>query len=195
MTGWIILTLFVASQVGTPGPANISLMAHSARFGVRASLPFFFGVVLGKQLIIWPIGFGLMTLLETYPIAAGVLQAASILYLLFIAWRIANMSITQKDDANRLSFWMGLPVHPLNPKACAMIVAAFTTFLPQGVGQFQGVLAVAVILLIVQLVLQAFWMVFGGALARMVVGTSGERLFFRGMAIVMVLSVAIAVLI
>ena len=195
MTGWLVLSLFVASQVGTPGPANISLMAHSARFGVRESLPFFLGVVFGKQLIIWPIGFGLVRLLESYPVAAGVLQAASILYLLFIAWRIANMSIVQKDSANRLSFWMGLPVHPLNPKACAMIVAAFTTFLPQGIGQFEGVLAVAVILLIVQLVLQAFWMIFGGALARLVIGTSWERTFFRTMAIVMMISVGIAVLI
>ena len=54
--------VFAASQVGTPGPANMTLMAAGARFGLRRSLPFVGGVALGKQLIIWPIGFGLMLL-------------------------------------------------------------------------------------------------------------------------------------
>ena len=53
---------FAASQVGTPGPANMALLATGARYGFRAALPFVGGVVLGKQLIIWPIGFGLMAL-------------------------------------------------------------------------------------------------------------------------------------
>ncbi|MEM7644733.1 MAG: LysE family translocator, partial [Pseudomonadota bacterium] len=47
---------FALSQVGTPGPANMALMATGARFGLRAALPFVAGVALGKQLIIWPIG-------------------------------------------------------------------------------------------------------------------------------------------
>ena len=56
------LAIFAASQVGTPGPANMALLATGARFGFRAALPFVAGVALGKQLIIWPIGFGLMEL-------------------------------------------------------------------------------------------------------------------------------------
>ena len=52
--------VFAASQVGTPGPANMALLATGAAHGLRRALPFVGGVVLGKQLIIWPIGFGLM---------------------------------------------------------------------------------------------------------------------------------------
>lgn len=43
--------LFAASQVGTPGPANMALLANGARFGLRAALPFVAGVALGKQLV------------------------------------------------------------------------------------------------------------------------------------------------
>ncbi|HAR51640.1 MAG TPA: lysine transporter LysE, partial [Roseovarius nubinhibens] len=39
--------VFAASQVGTPGPANMALMGTGARFGFRAALPFVGGVVLG----------------------------------------------------------------------------------------------------------------------------------------------------
>ena len=48
------------SQVATPGPANMAMMATGARFGFKAALPFVVGVILGKQLIIWPIGYGIM---------------------------------------------------------------------------------------------------------------------------------------
>ena len=51
---------FAFSQVATPGPANMAMMATGARFGFRAALPFVAGVILGKQLIIWPIGYGIM---------------------------------------------------------------------------------------------------------------------------------------
>jgi hypothetical protein len=59
--------IFAASQVGTPGPANMALMATGARFGFKAALPFVAGVALGKQLIIWPIGFGLIQRSSTFP--------------------------------------------------------------------------------------------------------------------------------
>jgi threonine/homoserine/homoserine lactone efflux protein len=59
--------VFAASQVGTPGPANMALLATGARYGFRRALPFMLGVAFGKQLIIWPIGFGLMELAERAP--------------------------------------------------------------------------------------------------------------------------------
>ena len=44
--------VFAASQVGTPGPANMALLATGARYGFRAALPFVAGVALGKQLVL-----------------------------------------------------------------------------------------------------------------------------------------------
>ena len=57
---------FAFSQVATPGPANMAMMATGARFGFRAALPFVAGVILGKQLIIWPIGYGIMAVSYTH---------------------------------------------------------------------------------------------------------------------------------
>ena len=47
-----LLITFAASQIGTPGPANMAMMATGARYGFRKALPFMFGVLFGKQIII-----------------------------------------------------------------------------------------------------------------------------------------------
>ena len=49
---------FAASQIATPGPANMAMLSTGAAYGFRAALPFVTGVVLGKQLIIWPTRVG-----------------------------------------------------------------------------------------------------------------------------------------
>ena len=85
--------IFGVSQVGSPGPANMALLATGARFGLRAATPFVAGVVLGKQLIIWPIGFGLMALADQVPGLFTALKWACVGYIAWLAWRIANMSL------------------------------------------------------------------------------------------------------
>ena len=79
--------VFAASQVGTPGPANMALLATGARFGFRAALPFVAGVALGKQLIIWPVGFGLMELADTVPWLFAALKWVSAAYICWLAWK------------------------------------------------------------------------------------------------------------
>ena len=45
--------LFAFSQIATPGPANMIMLATGAKYGFRNAIPFVFGVIVGKQIIIW----------------------------------------------------------------------------------------------------------------------------------------------
>ena len=109
--------VFGASQVGTPGPANMALMATGARYGFRAALPFVSGVALGKQLIIWPIGFGLMELAEALPWLFVALKWASAAYICWLAWKVANLRLSPRtNDMTTPNFITKLIIHPLNPK-------------------------------------------------------------------------------
>ena len=92
--GIISFVAFAFSQVATPGPANMAMLATGARYGFRAALPFVAGVVLGKQLIIWPIGFGLMNLADQVPLLFVLLKYASAAYIIWLAWRVANMRLS-----------------------------------------------------------------------------------------------------
>ena len=183
------LALFAASQVGTPGPANMALMATGARYGFRAALPFVAGVALGKQLIIWPIGFGLMELATRAPLVFEVLKWASAGYIFYLAWRIAGMRLTAKTDAVAPGFVAGLIVHPLNPKAWAMIFGAFTNFVTPGVSSFYATLTIALTLLFCQIILHPIWTLGGQEIARTLAGTPAEPYLMKGLASLTVASV------
>ena len=140
--------VFAASQVGTPGPANMALLATGARFGFRAALPFVAGVALGKQLVIWPVGFGLMQLAEQAPGVFTALKWISAAYICWLAWKVANLRLSPGGAASQApGFWAGMIVHPLNPKAWAMIVGSFTAFVAPETPTLLATATVAAVLL------------------------------------------------
>jgi threonine/homoserine/homoserine lactone efflux protein len=167
--------IFAASQVGTPGPANMALLAMGARYGLRRALPFVVGVALGKQLVIWPIGFGLMQVAQSAPWVFEALKYVSAAYIIWLAWRVAHLRLDTGGEAQAPGFLQGLIVHPLNPKAWAMITAGFTAFTAPETPPFQATLVIAAILLAAQAVLHPLWTYGGERLARGVAGTPRER--------------------
>lgn len=174
--GIISFAAFAFSQVATPGPANMAMLATGARYGFRAALPFVAGVVLGKQLIIWPIGFGLMSLADQLPLLFVLLKYLSAAYIIWLAWRVANMRLSvNKDTANAPGFVAGLWVHPLNPKAWAMIVAGFTNFVDPGTPTLTATAIIALSLMVIQIICHPVWTFFGDRIAKLLIGTPSER--------------------
>ena len=174
--GIISFAAFAFSQVATPGPANMAMLATGARYGFRAALPFVAGVVLGKQLIIWPIGFGLMSLADQVPLLFVLLKYVSAAYIIWLAWRVANMRLSvNKDTANAPGFVAGLWVHPLNPKAWAMIVAGFTNFVEPGTATLTATAIIALSLMVIQIICHPVWTFFGDRIAKLLIGTPSER--------------------
>ena len=163
--------VFGASQIATPGPANMALLATGARFGLVAALPFVAGVALGKQLIIWPVGFGLMELADSAPWIFVVLKWASAAYICWLAWKVANLRLNLNAvEAAVPGFAAGLLVHPLNPKAWAMITAGFTNYVTPGTSAFQATVVIAGCLLGLQVVLHPIWTWGGERIARTLAG-------------------------
>ncbi|EPX78887.1 LysE family translocator [Litoreibacter arenae] len=181
--------IFAASQVGTPGPANMALLATGARYGLRTALPFVAGVALGKQLVIWPVGFGLMQLAESAPWVFVTLKWISAAYIIWLAWRVANLRLDTNIEAKAPGFAAGLIVHPLNPKAWAMITAGFTAFTAPGTPSLEATAVIAMILLGVQLILHPIWTYAGERIARSVAGTPAERYLMWTLAALTVASV------
>lgn len=181
--------VFAASQVGTPGPANMALMATGARFGFRAALPFVVGVALGKQLVIWPVGYGLMQVAGQAPWVIETLKWASAAYICWLAWKVANLRLTPGQVDRAPGFWAGLIVHPLNPKAWAMVVAGFTGFVSVGTPTLEATATIAACLLACQIILHPVWTFAGDRIAATVAGTPMETYLMRTLAALTVLSV------
>ncbi|MEM7318111.1 MAG: LysE family translocator [Pseudomonadota bacterium] len=186
--------IFAASQVGTPGPANMALLATGARYGFRAALPFVAGVALGKQLIIWPVGYGLMATADSAPVLFEVLKYASVVYICWLAWKVANLRLSPGQSSGPApGFLAGLVVHPLNPKAWAMIIAGFTSFVATGSPTFDSTLTIALCLLSCQILLHPIWAFAGDRIAHAVAGRPGEKYLMWVLAGLTVASVFVAV--
>jgi len=187
--------VFAASQVGTPGPANMALLATGARYGLGAALPFVAGVVLGKQLIIWPVGFGLMQLADQAPWIFAALKWLSAAYICWLAWKIANLRLNaDPGDMAPPGFAAGLLVHPLNPKAWAMITAGFTGFVAPGTSSLVATGWIAAVLLGCQLLLHPVWTYGGERIARSLAGTVAEKYLMWTLAALTVASVGFVLL-
>ncbi|MEL7164083.1 MAG: LysE family translocator [Pseudomonadota bacterium] len=186
----ISFAVFAASQVGTPGPANMALMTTGARFGFARALPFVAGVALGKQLVIWPVGFGLMQMSDRTPWVFETLKWASAAYIFWLAWRVARLRLGTGAGTHRApGFLAGLVVHPLNPKAWAMIVAGFTGFVAPGTDPLLATATIATILLCCQVILHPLWTLAGDRIARTLAGTPAEPYLMFTLAALTVASV------
>ena len=117
---WLVLVNNI-----TPGPNNIMLAAAGANFGVRATLPQMAGVAVGLASVTAAVGLGLGMLYTAYPEVSHVLKIAGILYILYLAWRIATAgSLGGGDIPHPMRFGATLALQGANVK---MWVAAITT--------------------------------------------------------------------
>lgn len=195
MTELLLLIAFAASQIGTPGPANMALMTVGARFGLRAAMPFVAGVALGKQMIIWPLGFGLAGLAISYPAIFAGMKWLAAAYICWLAYRVAGLSLKPGEASETPpGFMAGLWVHPLNPKAWAMIIASFTSFTDPGMATLTATALVATVLLGCQIVLHPLWTFAGEQIARALSGTIYEVYLMRTLALITVASVALVLI-
>ena len=176
MVTWISLLGFATLMVGTPGPANFVLMAAGARWGVRPLFPFILGVIVGKAVLNAAIFLGLLALLNHHPYIADTIKWVSALYLLWLAWKVAGLHFAETPrSAPPPGFTAGLMIHPLNPKAWAMISTAYIQFShPLLTLALQWVVVTGTFVL-VQLVFHTLWCWGGAYLVERLRGSVWER--------------------
>ncbi|MBI1418594.1 MAG: LysE family translocator [Limimaricola sp.] len=118
----------------TPGPNNMMLLASGANFGLRRSLPHMLGVALGFTLMIVLVGLGLMQVFVAFPLAHDLLKAASVVYLLWLAWKIGSAAPAPPEAAETgrrpMSFLQAVAFQWVNPKAWAMALTALSAYVP-----------------------------------------------------------------
>lgn len=135
MTFEILLGLIVFSLVSsiTPGPNNLMLMASGANFGFRRSIPHMLGVALGFTFMVLLVGIGLVQVFEAFPVTYTVLKVVSLVYLLYLAWKIANAAPAGGGEAVSgapLTFIQAALFQWVNPKAWTMALTAVSIYSP-----------------------------------------------------------------
>ena len=170
----------------TPGPNNLMLLASGANFGFRRTVPHMLGISLGHLLMIVLVGLGLIRLFETYPTLHTTMKIASVAYLLYLAWKIANAAPPREGAASGtpMTFLQAAAFQWVNPKAWFMALTAITVYAPETT--LWAVVLVAGAFAAVNLPSVSTWTVLGVQMRRILTNHTRLRLFNWTMAALLV---------
>ena len=160
MDTYLSLLGFIAVMVGTPGPANLLLTIGGVQFGLSRCLLFILGLIIGKLVLNIIIGLGLGVFVTNYPwinLALKFTSAAYMIWLSVTSWSIDPKAAVEKSGSSKFSFYKGLIVHPLNPKAWVMCLIAWTAFAPKLGTASEQLVIVCLSFILCQLVLHSAW--------------------------------------
>lgn len=191
-----LLALIVAATVvmGSPGPATISVTAVGAAFGLRPSLGYTSGVVLGTIAVLLAVAAGIFGILTSVPGVAPVLAIASAAYILYLAFRIATAPplAERGSTATKPDFLGGFMLAVANPKAYVAIAAVFA-----GATSQADTLSISTRLLVLAAMIVAIhvvWLLAGTAFARFLRHPLASRIINLLFAATLVLATALAAL-
>lgn len=181
--------LFVVVTSITPGPNNTMLLASGVNFGFRRTMPHIFGISAGVVVLMLSVGFGLGELFRHFPSLYIALEAASVAYLLYLAWKIGTSGdLKVKSGEHRpMRFHEAIAFQWINPKAWMMVLTAATTIrLSAEFGP--NTLLMAVLFFVIGLPCICVWAAFGTGMRRFLSNPRRLRAFNVAMALSLIVS-------
>jgi threonine/homoserine/homoserine lactone efflux protein len=160
------LVLTSLAIMGSPGPATISLTAAGSAYGVRRSLGYLLGIIVGTALVLLAVATGITAALLTVPGVRPLLLAAAAAYVLWLAWHIATAPplATASSSTTAPALAGGALLGVANPKAWVAIAAVFASARLASGAALDAAAKVAVLALMI-VVINATWLVAGASLA------------------------------
>lgn len=191
----ISFATFAMVAAFTPGPNNVMLAASGANYGFRQTLPHILGILAGFCSLVVAAGLGLATLFEMIPWLYNVLKVISILFLLYLAWKIGSAGRpTTKDKDKPLSFIQAASFQLINPKAITVIISSVTAYTSTAENVAAEVIILLVVFAIMTICATCTWAVFGTTIARVLTSQARLRLFNIAMASLLVFSLLPSIL-
>ncbi|MCG9781991.1 LysE family translocator [Vibrio brasiliensis] len=181
------LILFAFVSTFTPGPNNIMLMTSGANVGYLRTLPHMCGIAFGFAFMVLLVGLGLSSVFEAYPAAHHVLKYVSLLYLGYLALKIAlSGRASAVEDFKPMSFLGAASFQWVNPKGWSMALSSVTLY--SNGGSWLELLIISSTFLIVNFPSGTFWILAGRELQRWLTSNIRVRSFNVTMAALLVAS-------
>lgn len=175
---------FAITACVTPGPNNAMIMASGVNYGIRRSLPHYFGICLGFPAMVVAVGLGISTVFEQFPVLHLLLKLAGAAYLTYLALRIATTPVTNLEQraGKPFSFLQAAAFQWINPKAWVLAVGATVTYTVIGDSYISQVLILALIFMLFGAPCIWLWLWFGTALRQLLQNPRSVRVFNYTMA-------------
>lgn len=197
MDGLLGFILAGFALAGSPGPATLSLAAAGAAFGARRSLGYMVGQIIGLIAVMGVTASGMVALLFAVPGATPIVLALSAGYFAYLAFRIAAAPPLSEDQAqhSQPTFLAGLVLSLLNPKGYAAMAAMFSGFV---LIRERVALDIAIkigVLVAIVVAVDVAWLLAGAALTSFFRDPRANRIINVGFAVLLIASVAAALLV
>ena len=192
MLNWFIpLFIFIIVAGFTPGPNNIIAMGIGFNFGFKKVIPHLLGVTIGFPVMLLLIGFAIVNLMQNYEYIFTILKYLSSIYLLYLAYKIANSPLKIEDTTHKpITFTESLIFQWINPKAWAGAIATVTLYLPKD--NYTFALIVAAITSAITIVFAiALWGYLGKKVKSILSNPKHIKIFNITMATLLVISVVL----
>jgi len=175
----------------TPGPNNVMLTTTGLNFGVRRGIPHLLGICIGFPVMLALIGLGFGTLFQLYPVLHEIIKIIGIVYLLYLAWKIANSSggISTVSQSRPINFWQSAAFQWINPKAWIMGSSALAAYTTLDDSFFVQVAIVCVTFMVITFPCAGVWLFFGAGLQKFLRDPAHLKLFNIAMALLLVGSI------
>lgn len=128
----------LAIAAGSPGPSIAALVARVLTRGVRDVLPFLAAMWIGEAVWLSFAVFGLAVVAQTFQLTFTLIKWAGVAYLLWLAWRMWTVPVTEKADELPAPgtpvklFLAGMAVTLGNPKIMVFYLALLPTIVDLG---------------------------------------------------------------
>ena len=192
-----LLALVLAATVvmGSPGPATISVTAIGAAFGLRNSVRYASGIILGTSAVLLVVATGITAILTSMPGVAPVLAVASAAYVLYLAFKIATAPPLAARDSGAVlpTFLGGFLLAVANPKAYVAIAAVLAGSATAAGTDALGVPARLAILTLMIVAIHVLWLMAGTDFSRYLRQPLASRIINLVFAATLVVTTALAV--
>lgn len=183
------LVTFALVSTITPGPNNLMLMASGANFGFARTLPHMSGILVGVLVMFVLVGIGLSRVFHAYPASFQVLKVLSVLYLVFLAWKIATAAGPGEGaeaSGMPLTFIQAALFQWVNPKVWVVALTAITVYSPSH--STETALVVALVFTLITFPSVILWTLLGQQLAKFLTNNLRLRIFNGLMGVLLIAS-------
>ena len=189
LTTFLALLVFSFVSSITPGPNNIMLFASGVNFGMWRTMPHALGIAFGFGVLLAAVGGGVGVILSTVPVLFLVIKVAGGLYMLYLAWKIANSGPVEvkEEVAKPMTFLQAALFQWVNPKAWVMATVAMSTYTTGG-NYASNVAIVVFSFVVLNFPSVTVWVVFGTMMRNFLKDPLKLRIFNYLMATALVLS-------
>lgn len=189
----ISIATFILTTHITPGPTNIILLSSVLNFGYKRTLPFMIANIISYPIMMSFTALGVGVYLIKHPTIMLILKFVGIIYLCYMAYKIANNKSSYETNetiqSEPFTFLQGLIYPFLNPKAWIVYTSVISIYVTSIDKSFLQIGIIIFFIFISMIITTYFWSFGGITLKKMLKNEKFTRKLNISMAILLVLSV------